>query len=410
MESPVDPRAEWRQMFADVFRFERDFFYDPGMHGVDWPGLRQRYGKLLDDAVTRWDVDFVIGEFIGELNASHTYHGGGDMEQAPQRNVGLLGVDWQLANGAYRVKRIVRGGPWDVTVRSPLEDPGVNVTEGEYVLAVNGVPIDTKRDPWAAFQGLGDKTVVLTVNGAPSAAGARQVVVTCLASETELRFRSWIEERRQLVDKATNGRIGYIYVQSTGVDAQNELMRQFMGQWKKEGLIIDERWNSGGQIPDRFIELLNRPVVAYWAVRDGTSQQWPPVAHRGPQVMLINGWSGSGGDAFPTYFREAGLGPLIGTRTWGGLIGISGAPALADGGNVTVPTFRMYDPKGQWFAEGHGVEPDIPVDDDPAELAAGKDPQLARAIKEVLDRAAAAPKAPPRPAYEQRVPRIPGTR
>jgi tricorn protease len=410
MEAPVDPRAEWRQMFADVFRFERDFFYDPGMHGVDWAGLRQRYGKLLDDAVTRWDVDFVIGEFIGELNASHTYHGGGDMEQAPQRNVGLLGVDWELANGAYRIKRIVRGGPWDASVRSPLDEPGVNVKEGEYVLAVNGVSIDTKQDPWAAFQGLGDKTVVLTVNGSASPAGARQVVVKCLPSETELRFRAWIEERRQIVDKATNGKVGYIYVQSTGVDAQNELVRQFMAQWKKDGLIIDERWNSGGQIPDRFIELLNRPILAYWAVRDGASQQWPPVAHRGPQVMLINGWSGSGGDAFPTYFREAGLGPLIGTRTWGGLIGISGAPALADGGTVTVPTFRMYDPKGQWFAEGHGVDPDIPVDDDPAQLAAGKDPQLARAIKEVLDRAAKAPKAPARPPYEKRVPRASGTR
>jgi len=410
MESPVDPRAEWRQMFADVFRFERDFFYDPGMHGVDWPGLRQRYGKLLDDAVTRWDVDFVIGEFIGELNASHTYHGGGDMEHAPQRNVGLLGVDWELANGAYRVKRIIHGGAWDAAVRSPLEDPGVNVKEGEYVLAVNGVPIDTKRDPWAAFQGLGDKTVVLTVSGSPTSAGARQVVVKCLPNETELRFRAWIEERRQIVDKATNGKIGYIYVQSTGVDAQNELMRQFMAQWKKDGLIIDERWNSGGQIPDRFIELLNRPILAYWAVREGVSQQWPPVAHRGPQVMLINGWSGSGGDAFPTYFREAGLGPLIGTRTWGGLIGISGAPTLADGGSVTVPTFRMFDPKGQWFAEGHGVDPDIAVDDNPAELAGGKDAQLARAIKEVMDLAAKAPKAPARPPYERRVPPISGTR
>ena len=410
MEAPVDPRAEWRQMFTDVFRFERDFFYDPGMHGVNWPGLRQRYSKLLEDAVTRWDVDFLIGEFIGELNASHTYHGGGDMEQAPQRSVGLLGVDWELANGAYRIKRIVRGGAWDASVRSPLDEAGVMVKEGDYVLAVNGVPLDTKTDPWASFQGLGDKTVVLTVSAAPASSGSRQVVVKCLASETELRFRSWIEERRQLVDKATNGKIGYIYVQSTGVDAQNDLVRQFMAQWKKDGLIIDERWNSGGQIPDRFIELLNRPILAYWAVRDGASQQWPPVAHRGPQVMLINGWSGSGGDAFPSYFREAGLGPLIGTRTWGGLIGISGAPPLADGGNVTVPTFRMYDPNGHWFAEGHGVDPDIQVDDDPAQLAAGNDPQLARAIKEVTERAAKAPKAPARPEYEKRIPRAGGSR
>jgi tricorn protease len=404
MEAPVDPRAEWRQMFSDAFRFQRDYFYDPSMHGVDWAGMRQRYGKLLDDAVTRWDVDFVLGEFIAELNASHTYYGGGDKEQPPSRNVGLLGVDWELANGAYRIKSIIRGGVWDVDVRSPLDEPGVLVKEGEYVLAVNGVPIDTKADPWAAFQGLGDKTALLTVNTSPSATGARQVVVKCLASETELRFRSWIEERRQMVDKATNGKVGYIYVQSTGVAAQNELVRQFMAQWKKEGLIIDERWNSGGQIPDRFVELLNRPVLAYWAVRDGQSWQWPPVAHRGPQVMLINGWSGSGGDAFPAYFRQAGLGPLIGTRTWGGLIGISGAPPLIDGGNVTVPTFRMYDPKGRWFAEGHGVDPDIPVPEDPSKLANGTDPQLQRAIEEVLDRIAKAPKTPARPAYEKRVP------
>ena len=405
MEAPVDPRAEWRQMFSDTFRFERDYFYDPGMHGVDWPGLRARYGKLLEDAVTRWDVDFILGEFIGELNSSHTYKGGGDAEQVPQRSVGLLGVDWELANGAYRIKNIVRGGPWDAAVRSPLDEPGVNVKAGEYVLAVNGVPLDTARDPWAAFQGLGDKTVVLTVNGSPAATNARQVIVKCLADETELRFRAWIEERRQIVDKATGGKIGYIYVQSTGVDAQNELVRQFMAQWQKDGLIIDERWNSGGQIPDRFIELLNRPILAYWAVRDGRSQQWPPVAHRGPQVMLINGWSGSGGDAFPFYFREAGLGPLIGGRTWGGLIGISGAPPLADGGNVTVPTFRMYDPKGTWFPEGIGVEPDIKVDEDPTQLARGTDPQLERAIQEVKDRVAKQTTPPARPAYEKRVPR-----
>jgi tricorn protease len=427
MEAPVDPRAEWKQMFEDVYRFERDYFYDAGMHGVDWAAMKARYGKLLNDAVTRWDVDFIIGEFIGELNASHTYYGGGDKEVAPARNVGMLGIDWELgpssttttsagpgpsANGvqgaggqAYRVKRIIRGGPWDVGVRAPLDEPGVNVKEGDYILAVNGVTIDTKHDPWAAFQGLGNKTVILTVNSKPTAEGSRQVLVKTLTSEVELRYRAWIEERRQLVEKATNGKVGYIYVQSTGVDAQNELVQQFMGQWKKDGLIIDERWNGGGQIPDRFIELLNRPILAYWAVRDGASWQWPPVAHRGPQVMLINGWSGSGGDAFPTYFKQAGLGPLIGTRTWGGLIGISGAPTLVDGGNVTVPTFRMYDPKGNWFAEGHGVDPDIEVVDDPSQLASGTDPQLARAIKEVQDRIAKMPKPTTRPAPEIRVPK-----
>jgi tricorn protease len=415
MEAPVDPRAEWKQMFEDTYRFYRDYFYDPGMHGVDWAAMKSRYGKLLEGAVTRWDVDFVIGEFIGELNASHTYYGGGDKETAPARNVGMLGIDWELvpasggAPAAYRVKKIIRGGPWDAAVRAPITEPGVNVKEGEYILAVNGIPIDTSKDPWAAFQGLGDKSVVLTVNDRPVPAGARQVLVRTAASEVELRYREWIEERRQIVDKATGGKVGYIYVQSTGVDAQNEMVRQFMAQWKKDGLIIDERWNGGGQIPDRFIELLNRPILAYWAVRDGQSWQWPPVAARGPQVMLINGLSGSGGDAFPTYFKQAGLGPLIGTRTWGGLIGISGAPTLVDGGTVSVPTFRMYDPKGTWFAEGHGVEPDIEVIDDPSQLANGTDPQLARAIKEVQDRIAKAPKVPTRPAPELRVPKKGGS-
>lgn len=414
MEAAVDPRAEWTQMFEDVYRFQRDYFYDQAMHGVDWAGLKQRYGKLLADAVTRWDVDFLIGEFIGELNASHTYYGGGDKENAPARNVGMLGIDWELAPAsggapaAYRVRRIVRGGPWD-TIRAPLDEPGVDVAAGDYILAVNGIPIDVTKDPWAAFQGLGNKTVLLTVNAKPSTDGARQVLARTTTNEVELRYRAWIEERRQIVDKATNGRVGYIYVQSTGVDAQNELVQQFMGQWRKDGLIIDERWNGGGQIPDRFIELLNRPVLAYWAVRDGASWQWPPVAHRGPQVMLINGWSGSGGDAFPTYFKQAGIGPLIGTRTWGGLIGVSGAPPLVDGGNVTVPTFRMYDPKGTWFPEGYGVDPDIEVIDDPSQLAKGVDPQLERAIREVQDRIAKMPKPPTRPAPEVRVPKKGGS-
>jgi len=370
---------------------------------VNWEAMKERYMTLLNDAVTRWDVDWIIGEFLGELNASHTYHGGAEFETGPARSIGMLGVDWELANGAYRIKRIIRGGPWDTDVVSPLDDPGVNVKEGDYVLAVNGRPLDAKADPWASFEDLGKKTVVLTVSGSPSAANARQVVVTCLDDEVELRFRAWVEERRQIVDQATNGKAGYIYVQSTGTDAQNQLMRQFMAQWKKEGLVIDERWNSGGQIPDRFIELLNRPILSYWAVRDGSAQRWPPVSHQGPQVMLINGWSGSGGDAFPFYFREARLGPLIGTRTWGGLIGISGAPSLVDGG-ITVPTFRMYDPKGTWFAEGHGVDPDIPVEDDPSQLAKGTDPQLQRAIEEINKRIASAPKPPAQPAYEKRTP------
>ncbi len=403
LEMTVDPKAEWRQIFNDVWRFERDFFYDPGMHGVDWAALRERYGKLVEAAVTRWDVNYVIGELIAELNASHTYRGGGDTEEAAPVRTGYLGVDWELADGAYRIKRIVDGAPWDSEVRSPLLAPGVKVKAGDYVLAVNGRPLDTAAAPWGAFAGLAEQTVELTVNGKPTVEGARRILVKTLAAEDRLRYLEWVEWHRKRVDEASNGRIGYIYVPSTGIEGQTELVRQYLAQYDKEGLIIDERFNNGGQIPDRFIELLDRKPLAFWAVRDGVDWPWPPTGHFGPKAMLINGWSGSGGDAFPDYFRKAGLGPLIGMRTWGGLIGISGAPGLIDGGGVTVPTFRMYDPDGTWFKEGHGVDPDIEVVDDPTQLAKGVDPQLERAITEVLKSLEKTPAVrAKRPPYEKR--------
>lgn len=404
MEMTVVPREEWKQIFSDAWRFERDFFYDPNMHGVDWNALRIQYGNLINEAITRWDVNFILGELIGEISSSHTYRGGGDTEAAPQKAVGYLGIDWGLKNGAYFVKRIVKGAPWDTEIRSALSAPGLKIKEGDYILAVNNVTIDTSKDPWAAFEGLADNTIELTVNSSPSLTGAWKVLVEPMKDETRLRNLEWIEGNRKRVEEATNGKIGYIYVPSTGVgDGQYELVRMFYAQHTKEGLIVDERFNNGGQIPDRFIELLNRKPLAFWAVRDGETWQFPPVANFGPKVMLINGWSGSGGDAFPDYFRKAGLGPLIGTRTWGGLIGISGAPALIDGGAVTVPTFRMYNPDGTWFKEGHGVDPDIEVPEDPEQLAKGVDPQLEKAIQEVMRLHDAMPVMKPKPpAYEKR--------
>jgi tricorn protease len=373
------------------------------MHGLDWEKIRTQYAPLVDQAATRWDLDYILGEMIAELNSSHTYRGGGAMEQSKSVNVGYLGVDWELHDGAYRIARIIRGAPWDVENRSPLEQPGVNIKEGDYVLAVNGIPIESTDDPWASFQGLGGKTVELLVNNKPTKDGARTVIVETLSDESRLRTLAWIESSRERVEKESGGRVGYIYVEDTGIQGQSELLRQFAAQFDREGLIVDERFNSGGQIPDRFIELLNRKPLAYWSVRNGRTWQWPPVANFGPKVMLINGWSGSGGDAFPDYFRKAGLGPLIGMRTWGGLIGISGAPGLIDGGNVTVPTFRMYNPDGKWFAEGHGVDPDIQVVDDPSQLARGIDPQLERAILEVTKALRGQAAGPPNhPPYEKR--------
>jgi len=405
LEMTVEPAAEWRQIFHDAWRMERDFFYDPGMHGLDWKAMRVRYGKLLDDAVTRWDVNYLLGEMLGELNVSHAYRGGGDVEEAGVRGVGYLGCDFALEQGAYRLTRILETAAWD-RLRSPLRQPGVKVAAGDWLLAVNGRALDVKEDPWAAFQGLADRTVLLTVNDKPNREGARDVLVQTLASESALRHQAWIEANRQRVDAASGGKIGYLYVRNTAADGQSNLYQQFRAQFAKPGLIIDERWNSGGQIPDRFIELLGRRVTNYWAVRDGRDWQTPHVAHHGPKAMLANGWSGSGGDCFPWLFQKNGLGPVIGQRTWGGLIGMTGTPPLIDGGHVTVPTFSIYDTAGEWIIEGHGVDPDIAVVDDPVELAKGVDPQLERAIEEVKKSLQTKPpQTPKKPVYPNRAPR-----
>ncbi|NMM48570.1 S41 family peptidase [Marinigracilibium pacificum] len=387
MESRINPKEEWKQIFVDAWRLERDYFYDKDMHGVDWNAVKEYYGSLVEQANTRDDLNFIIGEMIGELNASHTYRGGGDIEDSKRASVGYLGVDWEIVNGAYRISKVIKGAPWDAEVISPVSMPGTKIKEGDYILAVNGVPLSTDKEPYHAFYDLDNKVVQLTVNDKPSLSGARKELVKTIDRNQDARLRhlAWINTNRKMVEEKSGGRIGYIYVRSTGLDGQAELVRQFAGQWNLEGLIIDERFNSGGQIPDRFIELLNRKPFAYWDVRDGQNWQWPPIGHFGPKAMLINGWSGSGGDAFPDYFRKAGLGPLIGSRTWGGLIGITGAPPLIDGGTVTVPTFRMYNPDGTWFKEGHGVDPDIEVPEDPTKLAVGEDVQLQRAIEYILE-------------------------
>lgn len=403
MRAMVDPAKEWKQLFMDTWRLERDYFYDAAMHGVDWNQVKQRYLKMLDGAITREEVDFIIGEMIGELNASHTYHGGGDMEQTKSDAIGYLGVDWEADGNFYKIKKIIRGSAWDVEAQSPFDESGSNIKEGTYVLAVNGVPLTTDKEPYAAFQGLSARVVELTYNTTPSWTGAKTTVVKTLSDEFRLRNLAWIETARKKVEEATNGEVGYIFVPSTGVDGQNELVRQFSAQWDKKALIIDERFNNGGQIPDRFIELLNRTPLAFWAIRDGSTWSWPPIANFGPKVMLINGWSGSGGDAFPDYFRKKGLGPLIGTRTWGGLIGISGVPDLVDGGSITVPAFRMYNPDGTWFKEGHGVDPDIRVNENLSDMAKGIDPQLERAITEIKKLLKEKGYTqPPMPSYEKR--------
>jgi tricorn protease len=403
LEVTVDPVAEWHQMFDDAWRIERDYFYDPYLHLVPWQAMRVRYHAMLAGCATRHDVNYVLGELLGELNTSHAYRSGGDLTEAAKRRVGYLGCDYALENGAFRIKRILDVAPWDTGVRSPLRGPGVPVKEGDYLLAVNGRKLDPKLEPAAAFQGLAEKTVVLTINDKPSLDGSREVILQTLGTESALRHHAWIEQNRLRIDAATGGRVGYIYVKNTGNDGQTELFRQWRGQTQKDGIIIDERWNAGGQIPDRFIELLNRPVTNYWGVRDGRDWSTPFVASPSAKVMLANRWSGSGGDCFPWLFQQHKLGPVIGTRTWGGLIGMTGCPPLVDGGTVTVPTFSIYDTDGKWIIEGSGVKPDIEVIDDPALLAKGTDPQLERAITEVLAQLAKnPPKHPAKPGYTDR--------
>ncbi|MGQ0553078.1 MAG: S41 family peptidase [Planctomycetota bacterium] len=383
----VDPRDEWRAMFVDAWRRYREWFYDPQMHGVDWVSMRTSYGALLEDCVSRGDVGYVIRELISELNVGHAYYNGGPDEGEAQPNVpvGLLACDFSLEQGAFRIAAIHEGAPWDADARGPLSQPGVTAKVGDFLLAVDGVPLNTERDPWQAFVGKADQVVALTLSDRPQLdESARRVLVKPLANDGALRYRAWVESRRLRVEQASGGRVGYLHVPDTGVNGQNNLFRQFAGQIHKEALIVDERWNGGGQVPTRFIELLARPVTNLWAIRDSKSLVWPPDSHQGPKCMLINQRAGSGGDAFPYYFRQAGLGPLIGVRTWGGLIGIDNLPPLLDGASVSVPNFAFYENDGTWGVEGYGVDPDVEVIEDPARMQHGEDPQLDKAIELML--------------------------
>jgi tricorn protease len=405
MTPSIDPREEWKQIFRDAWRLYRDFFYASNMHGVDWEGVRRQYEPMLEDCVSRADVNFVLGEMMGELNVGHAYlMGGGDTEETPEPNTGMLGVDFEPGDGAYRIAHIHQGAAWDDDARGPLGSPGTKVEEGDYLLAVNGVTLDVTKDPWAAFEGLAGRVTILRVSEKPETDdSAREVIIRPLPSEEDLRYRAWVEHNRAYVAAQTDGKVGYIHVPNTAIEGDNELYRQFIGQMTKEALIIDERWNGGGFVPDRLVELLNRPVLSYHHGRYTVDGPSPGISHQGPKCMLINGLAGSGGDMFPYYFKKAGVGKLIGTRTWGGVIGLSGNPQLIDGGYVSVPQWAMYETDGTWGVEGHGVDPDINVLDDPAKMWNGADPQLDAAIKYMLEEIRRHPYKPPkRPDYPDR--------
>jgi len=384
----VDPRQEWCQMLHEAWRLERDFFYDTNMHGVDWHGLYEVYSKFLPYAADRYDLNYLIAGMLRELGASHTYVWGGKLPQKEVK-VGLLGVDFELdpTTGFYKFKKIYKGENWQEKRRAPLTEPGVMVKEGEYLIKVEGQLVRYPDNPYKYFENTVDKQVRLEVNDKPIVKGTRTVVVKpiSLGNELELRYLDWVETNRHKVETATNGRVGYIHVPNTATWGLKEFGKYFFAQSNKEGLIIDVRYNGGGWSPAMFMDYLQRRPLGEFVSRVGQPSIDPFVKFHGKLVCIINEYAGSGGDMFPYYFRELGLGPLIGNRTWGGLIGCWGWQ-LMDGGYITVPVGRFRDLKGNWVIENEGVTPDIPVDDRPDLLTKGYDPQLEKAIEVILQK------------------------
>jgi tricorn protease len=397
----LDPEAEWSQMFDDAWRIGRDWFYDEDMHGVDWEAMRERYGVLVPYVAHRSELDFIFGEMIGELEAGHTYVIAGDSPRVDHVAGGMLGCELEAtSSGRYRIAKIYRGESWDPDYRSPLAEPGVRVREGDYLLAVDGIALTTSDNPYRLLEDKADKQVALTVSASPDGDDPRDVTVRTVASELDLRYLDWVTSRMAMADRLSDGRVGYIHLPDTAIDGNRMLQKLFYSQANRDALIVDVRYNGGGFIPDRMIEVLGRHTLSYWDRRDISSMRTPGFAHDGPKAMLINGYSSSGGDALPYYFRKESLGPLIGTRTWGGLIGLSGNPELVDGGAVLYPNFRIYDTDGAWVVENAGVSPDIEVIDLPEAVIAGRDPSLEKAVEvllEHLDEDAAGPPEPPEP-------------
>ena len=401
----VEPPREWHQEFVDGWRILRDWFYDPGVHGgiERWNAVRARYEPLVAYVATRQDLDYLFQELAGEVRSGHVYVQQGDQRKIERTPGGLLGAEIVAdATGYFRIAKIFAGKDWDERNRSPLAAPGLKIREGEFITAVDGVDARSVKNFYQLLQGKGGQNVDLAINAQAQADGSRPVRVETLTSELNLRYADWVAARRAMVDRLSNGRIGYIHLPNTAVDGNRELFRGMLAYANKDALIIDDRYNGGGFIPDRMIELLARKPLNYWKRRGLDPQATPLLSHNGPKAMLINGLASSGGDALPYYFHKLGLGKLIGTRTWGGLIGISGNPSLADGGVILAATFRFMDTEGNWAVENEGVSPDIEVIDRPDLIAAGQDPSVEKAVSELLAELAAHPPvkvvAPPAPA------------
>jgi tricorn protease len=383
LRARITPPNEWEQIYREAWRFQRDYFYVDNLHGADWPAVYDRYKPWLDHAQHREDLNYVLDVMGGEVSVGHSYTGGGDMPEVDRVSVGLLGANLTADEGRYRIARIFEGDPWtDET--GPLAAPGLDVAEGDYLIAVDGTELTTDENPYAALEGTAGRQVVLTVNDAPTAEGARTVTVVPVAREGGLRRAAWIKRNRQVVDSLSNGRLGYVYIPDTGGGGYDRFTRNYFSQQNKDGIIIDERFNGGGSAADYMVNAMSRRLHGYFSNPVGEQAPFtsPGAGVWGPKVMLINEMSGSGGDYLPYLFRKMDLGPLVGTRTWGGLVGIWGTPPLVDGGSITAPRGGFFDTKGDWAIEGEGVAPDVEVEMTPRLVEQDQDPQLRRAIEE----------------------------
>jgi tricorn protease len=400
MEVYVDPRAEWDQMYRETWRIERDFFYAPNYHGLDLQATAKKYEPYLASLAHRADLNYLFQEMLGELSVGHLYVQGGDTPDPRRVPGGLLGADYKIENGRYRFSRVYNGENWNPSLRAPLTQPGVNVVAGEYLLAVKGRNLTANDNLYSFFESATGKQVVIRVGPNPDGTGSREVTVVPINNEIGLRNLAWIEENRRKVDKMSDGKLAYIYLPDTAQGGYTFFNRYYFSQLDKQGAVVDERFNSGGQAADYVIDYLKKPLMSYWAVRDGDDWRQPFGVMPGPKAMLINEYSGSGGDYLPYMFRRAQVGPLIGKRTWGGLVGIGGYPTLIDGGSVTAPHFAFYTPEGKWDIENRGVAPDIDIEFDPKAWREGHDVQLEKAISWLMEELKKNPQKPvQRPPY-----------
>jgi tricorn protease len=411
IEVYVDPKAEWRQMYHEVWRLERDFLYAPNFHGLDLREAERVYAPFVDGVASRQDLNDLFAEMTGNLVLGHVFVGGGDLPKQEPVAVGLLGADYAIVEGRYQFARILAGENWNPKLQAPLTQPGTSVKKGEFLLGVNGQDLRGDDNVYRLFQGTAGKQTVLTVGPNADGKGSRTVTVVPVPSEAGLRLRTWMEDNRRRVDEMTGGRVAYVYVPDTFGGGFANFNRYFFSQVGKDAVILDERFNHGGDVADYIIDYLKRTPQMVNATREGEEQVDPAEGIYGPKVMIVNQMSGSGGDALPWMFKKAGLGPLVGVRTWGGLVGIGGYPSLIDGGSVTAPRWGLYGTDGEWEVENHGIAPDVEVEQDPALVRQGLDPQLERAVAVILDLLKTNPPPrfprPPYPDYKQRLPKTP---